>query len=169
MRAAREAGIGVVVTDHHLPGELPPARAVVDPQRPDASGAAELCGTGVAFKLVQALVPALGLPAQPAVPSAGPGRAGYRGRYRSAPWARTEFWSGTVLGCWQTFRWPGMRALVEATGLTGKEISPGISVSFWVPGSMPPGRVGEAIDGVRLLLSDDRSGGCAGAAAGGAQ
>ena len=65
VREARAAGIGVVVTDHHLPGdELPPAIAVVDPQRPDdVSGLAGLCGTGIAFKLVQALVPALGLPA----------------------------------------------------------------------------------------------------------
>src|SRR5436305_15264896 len=55
----------VIVTEHHLPGDqLPPARAVVDPQRrDDYSTANELCGTGIAFKLVQALVPALGLPA----------------------------------------------------------------------------------------------------------
>src|SRR5215211_6076647 len=64
VRAARAAGIGVVVTDHHLAGpELPPALAVIDPQREDdTSGANALCGTGIAFKLAQALVPALGLP-----------------------------------------------------------------------------------------------------------
>src|SRR5438445_5733864 len=63
VRAARAAGIEVIVTDHHLPGdELPPASAVLDPQRADCRSAAkELCGTGVAFKLAQALVPALGL------------------------------------------------------------------------------------------------------------
>ena len=63
VRGAREAGIQVVVTDHHLPGpELPPADAVVDPQQADdRSGLTQLCGTGFAFKLVQALVPALGL------------------------------------------------------------------------------------------------------------
>src|SRR5205823_1831842 len=58
VRAARAAGIEVIVTDHHLPGdELPPASAVLDPQRADCRSAAkELCGTGVAFKLAQALV-----------------------------------------------------------------------------------------------------------------
>src|SRR5918996_1219530 len=48
VREARAVGIAVVVTDHHLPGdELPPAAAVVDPQRPDdSSGLTTLCGTG---------------------------------------------------------------------------------------------------------------------------
>ena len=64
VRQAEAGGIRVVVTDHHLPGaELPPATAVIDPQREDdRSGLDMLCGTGIAFKLVQALVPALGLP-----------------------------------------------------------------------------------------------------------
>ena len=61
--AAQAAGIGVVITDHHLPGPELPALAVVDPQRADdGSSARSLCGTGIAFKLVQALVPGLGLP-----------------------------------------------------------------------------------------------------------
>ncbi len=62
--AARAEGLEVIVTDHHLPGPvLPRATAVVDPQRADdGSGLRQLCGTGLAFKLVQALVPGLGLP-----------------------------------------------------------------------------------------------------------
>src|SRR5213080_2235666 len=62
VRAAREAGIDVIVTDHHLPGdELPPASAVLDPRRPACpSEDKDLCGAGVAFKLAQALMPALG-------------------------------------------------------------------------------------------------------------
>jgi len=52
----------VIVTDHHLPGdELPPACAVLDPRRRDCpSEDKNLCGAGVAFKLAQALMPALG-------------------------------------------------------------------------------------------------------------
>ncbi|MDT8340838.1 MAG: DHH family phosphoesterase, partial [Longimicrobiales bacterium] len=54
---ARAAGLDVVVTDHHTPGEdLPDAWAVVNPNRPDdASGLGDLCGAGVAFQLVRHL------------------------------------------------------------------------------------------------------------------
>jgi single-stranded-DNA-specific exonuclease len=54
LERARDLGIDVVVTDHHLPGsKLPPAVAIVDPQRTDrpAPQQASLCGCGLAFKL----------------------------------------------------------------------------------------------------------------------
>lgn len=55
---ANDLGIDVIVTDHHLPDrELPPALAVLNPNRPDcAYPEKNLCGAGVAFKLVQALI-----------------------------------------------------------------------------------------------------------------
>lgn len=58
VRHARERGIDVIVTDHHLPDtELPPAVAVLNPNRPDCHYPNKnLCGAGVAFKLVQALL-----------------------------------------------------------------------------------------------------------------
>ncbi len=61
---AREAGIDMIVTDHHLPDEeLPAALAVLNPNRRD-SGYPEknLCGAGVVFKFVQAFLRALGWP-----------------------------------------------------------------------------------------------------------
>ena len=58
VRYASERGIDVIVTDHHLPDtELPPAVAVLNPNRPDcAYPNKNLCGAGVTFKLVQAML-----------------------------------------------------------------------------------------------------------------
>ena len=55
-------GIDVIVTDHHLPeAELPPAVAVLNPNRPDcAYPEKNLCGAGVALKLADALLATLG-------------------------------------------------------------------------------------------------------------
>ena len=156
VRAARAAGIGVVVTDHHLPGaELPPALAVVDPQRADdTSGARGLCGTGIAFKLVQALVPALGLPPNlpyhlldlvalatvaDVVPLVGENRILVRHGLRLLA----------------DSRWPGLRALVAASGLAGKELRAGHMGYILGPRLNAAGRVGDAAEGLRLLLTDD--------------
>jgi single-stranded-DNA-specific exonuclease len=156
VRRARAEGISVVVTDHHLPGpELPPADAVVDPQRPDdESGLTQLCGTGLAFKLVQALVPALGLsPNLPlhlldlvalatvadVVPLTGENRILVK--------------QGLKLLC--ASRWPGVRALVEACGLDGRAVRASHCGFILGPRLNAAGRIGDAADGLRLLLTDD--------------
>lgn len=56
--AARELGIEVIVTDHHVPlGALPSAVAVVDPHRPDCGYPnPDLTGAGIAFRLATALL-----------------------------------------------------------------------------------------------------------------
>lgn len=156
VRAARAAGIGVVVTDHHLPGaELPPALAIVDPQcNDDVSDARVLCGTGIAFKLVQALVPALGLPPNlpyhlldlvalatvaDVVPLVGENRILVRHGLRLLAESR----------------WPGLRALVEASGLGGREMRAGHMGYVLGPRLNAVGRIGDAAEGLRLLLTDD--------------
>ena len=60
---AHAAGMDVIVTDHHLPeAELPPALAVLNPNRPDcAYPNKHLCGAGVTLKLVEALLKESGL------------------------------------------------------------------------------------------------------------
>jgi single-stranded-DNA-specific exonuclease len=65
VRRANELGIDVIVTDHHLPeAELPPAVAVLNPNRRDCEYPEKnLCGAGVALKLVQALLGTLPWPA----------------------------------------------------------------------------------------------------------
>ncbi len=55
---AKEIGVDVIVTDHHLPSKvLPEAVAVINAHREDDEYPfKELCGTGVAFKLVEGLI-----------------------------------------------------------------------------------------------------------------
>src|SRR3989449_98331 len=156
VRAARAAGIDVIVTDHHLPGDaLPPASAVLDPRRADCrSEDKELCGTGVAFKLAQALVPALGLsPHLPlhfldlvalatvadVVPLTGENRILVR----------------HGLKLLAESHWTGVRALIETAGLAGRAIKSGHVRVILAPRLNAAGRIGDANDGLRLLLSDD--------------
>lgn len=156
VRAARAAGIDVVVTDHHIPADqLPDALAVVNPQREDDdSGLGMLCGTGVALKLVQALVPVLGLPANlhlhlldyvalatvaDVVPLTGENRALVKYGLR-------------VLA---QSRWPGLRALIDCAGLSGRELKAGQLGFILGPRLNAAGRIADAADGVRLLLTDD--------------
>lgn len=57
--AARRAGVDLIVTDHHLPGQdgIPRALAVVNPNQAGCEYPCKyLCGAGVAFKLAEGLM-----------------------------------------------------------------------------------------------------------------
>jgi single-stranded-DNA-specific exonuclease len=62
VEAARDIGVPVLVTDHHLPGAvMPRAEVIVNPNLPGSQFASPaLAGVGVAFYLVAALAKALG-------------------------------------------------------------------------------------------------------------
>jgi single-stranded-DNA-specific exonuclease len=62
VQLARQLGMDVLVTDHHLPGEqLPPATAIVNPALPGQAFPSRcLAGVGVAFYLAAALARRLG-------------------------------------------------------------------------------------------------------------
>jgi single-stranded-DNA-specific exonuclease len=151
-----QAGIDVIVTDHHLPGgELPDCLSVLNPKRngcgyPDK----DLAAVGVAFKLALALARALGknenfiwgmldLVALATVADVAPLRGENRVfvRYGLKMLAETHN--------------IGMRALIRASGLAGKPLTAGRIGFILAPRLNAAGRLGHALRGVELLLSEN--------------
>ena len=161
VRGARELGIDVIVTDHHLPeAELPPALAVLNPNRRDCGYPDKnLCGAGVAFKLVQALLRTLGWPDEKlarmlksflklvavatvadVVPLLGENRIivkyGLEGLQRVHN--------------------PGLRALLEVSGMLEGRAPNARQVAFQIaPRINAAGRMDDAQNVIRMFLTDD--------------
>jgi single-stranded-DNA-specific exonuclease len=155
VRALQDAGVDVIISDHHLPGgPLPPALAVLNPRRADdMSPDKDLAAVGVAFKLALALTRAMGgnenivlnmldLVALATVADVAP----LRGENRVFVRRGLPLIAGS--------RSAGLRALVRAAGLDAKEITAGRVGFILAPRLNALGRIGRALDGVRLLLSD---------------
>src|SRR5579863_8743260 len=161
VRRANELGIDVIVTDHHLPEEeLPPALAVLNPNRPDCDYPEKnLCGVGVAFKLVQALLARVDWPADKlrrilesflklvaigtvadVVPLTGENRIIVK----------------HGLNGLRAVRNPGLRALLDVAGFTGALIPTATQVAFRVaPRMNAAGRMASANDVIELFLTGD--------------
>ena len=151
---ARELGVDLIITDHHEPeGTLPPALAVINPKRHDCTYPDKnLAGVGVALKLVQALCERAGkgkwLPAfvkiaaigtlADVVPLVGENRVIAR------------------LGLASLSKGPhtiGLRALLDASGLSGKTID-SYQVAFMLaPRVNAAGRMSTPDIATRLLLA----------------
>ncbi len=157
--AARREGIDVVVSDHHTPPpELPPATAILNPHRSDCAYPERvLCGAGVAFKLLHALFERRGrsvedlykyldLVAIPTIADLVPltGENRVIARFGLKVLQRTPN--------------PGLRALLRVSGLkTDRPINAG-QIAFVIgPRLNAVGRMGEAMRGVHLLLTDDHT------------
>lgn len=151
---AKELGIDLVITDHHLPsGPLPDAIAVVDPNRPDdESPFKSLCGAGVAFKLCAAMegcdpaemldvcgdLAAIGTVAD-VVPLVGENRTLVR--------------EGLAL-LQDTVR-PGLAALLEAAGCSGKPVTSELIGYSIAPRLNAAGRMDTAAIALKLLLCEN--------------
>ena len=156
---AGRRGIDVVVTDHHRPGEtLPGACAVINPGRVDSRYPfPHLSGVGVAFKLVQELLTrqrvdagrinqhidlvALGTIADQ-VPLVGENRILAR----------------VGLKVLDRSRKPGLRALMREANVGRWAAARSTDVAYRIaPRLNSAGRIGEPMDGVRLLTTNDVS------------
>lgn len=164
--AAREAGVDLVITDHHNPPvrveDLPRAFAVVHPRRPDSRYPfGELSGAGVAYKLAWRLA---------TLSCGGPGA-------KTTPKLRemlVELLAFAALGTIadivplvgenrilaryglvraKNSPFIGLRALVEAAGLSGEDLD-AMAVGFRLgPRLNAAGRMGHARDAVELFTT----------------
>ena len=154
---ARAAGIDVVVTDHHEPGDrLPDAVAVVNPQRRDSRYPfRELAGVGVAFRLGEALIRALGHSAD-----------SYRHAYsdlaaigtvadimRLAGENRAIVCQG--LSALRTTRKPGLQALMRTARVRSDSVSARVIGFVLGPRLNAIGRMDDARLALELLLTRD--------------
>src|SRR5256712_4199795 len=157
IKRACELGIDCIVTDHHLPeSHLPPAKAILNPRRPDCSYPDKnLSGVGVAWKLVQAMlgerlserqvlsylkVVAIGTVAD-VVPLLGENRIiAYFGlRALAEP------------------EQPGLEALLEVAGVCGRPVSTG-EIGFRIaPRINAAGRMENARDVIDLFMTREAS------------
>jgi single-stranded-DNA-specific exonuclease len=147
---ARDRGLDVIVTDHHRPGEALPDCPIVA-TRPSGYPFPELCGTGVVYKLGQALfgidseVPqrhldlvALATIAD-VVPLVDENRsfaiAGLRALGRTAK--------------------PGLRALMQSAGVDPAVLDAGAVGFRLAPRLNAAGRLGHPREALELLLTED--------------
>ncbi|MGE5571202.1 MAG: single-stranded-DNA-specific exonuclease RecJ [Rhodospirillales bacterium] len=160
---ARSLGIDVIVTDHHLPDRnIPPALAVLNPNQPGCGYPDKnLCGAGVAFKLVQALLATLDWPAvklrritesflklvaigtvADVVPLTGENRIIVKKGLEGL----------------QSVRNPGLSALLSVAGFEPGSMPSAGQVAFRIaPRMNAAGRMADANDIVSLLLTDDHA------------
>ena len=151
---AASLGMDLIITDHHLPPEtLPKAVAVVDPRREDDHSPFKgLCGAGVAFKLCAALdgcppeemldycgdLAAVGTVAD-VMPLIGENRTLVRSGLHQL----------------QNTDRPGLEALLEEVGLTGKPVT-AENVSYAIaPRINAAGRMDSAVTALQLVLCED--------------
>jgi single-stranded-DNA-specific exonuclease len=147
--AARAVGLEVIVTDHHRPGDAVPDCPIVA-TRPSDYPFPELCGTGVVFKLLEALgvellehhldLVALATVAD-VVPLLDENRALVAAGMRRL--ARTDK--------------PGLRALMRVGGVDPATVDTGAIAFRLAPRINAAGRLGHPGAALELLLTDDEA------------
>ena len=153
---ANDQNLEVIITDHHMPDEnLPEANAILNPKQPDCSYPFKgLCGGAVVFKLIQAVSQLLELDddlvhqyidlitlgtAADIVPLTDENRIIVKHGLKSLS---------------KTKR-PGLRALLEVSGLGEKELTVGRLLFWAAPRINAAGRLGDANRAVQLMTTEN--------------
>ena len=153
---ANDQNLEVIITDHHMPDEnLPEANAILNPKQPDCSYPFKgLCGGAVVFKLIQAVSLLLELDddlvhqyidlitlgtAADIVPLTDENRIIVKHGLKSLS---------------KTKR-PGLRALLEVSGLGEKELTVGRLLFWAAPRINAAGRLGDANRAVQLMTTEN--------------
>jgi single-stranded-DNA-specific exonuclease len=148
---SKALGMDVIVTDHHQPGARVPNCPVINPML-NGYPFPSLCGAGVAFKLIQAI---LGLDAAlnyidlaalatvaDVVPLAGENRVLVK----------------LGLEAINSNPRPGVAALISAAGMNGRPVT-STAIAFQIaPRLNAGGRVGDAERGLKLLIGEGNAG-----------
>lgn len=148
---AASLGIDVIVTDHHEPPELlPDAVAVINPKKQSCPYPFKsLAGVGVAFKLAHALLeePPLDLLELAAL-----------GTVADLMPLEDENRAIVKLGLqrMQTSAFKGIRALLDVSGVTDKEVTAGHLGFSLAPRINASGRLEHADEALALLTTEDR-------------
>ena len=155
VETAKSLGMNVVITDHHEVLRLPSADAVIDPKREDCEYPFKgLCGAGVAWKFVELLYEAYGVPKQEF--------------YELLPFAAIATVADVMdlvdenriivkygLHALAKTDHPGLQAVIRRSGLNSRHIS-AYDVGFKIgPCFNAAGRLDSADMAIRLLQTED--------------
>ena len=156
IRKAKEMGIDFIICDHHVPDdELPCAVAILNPKRQDSTYPfKDLCGCGVGFKFMQAFAKNNGIPFSQLIPlldfcavSIAADMVSVMGENRILAFH----------GLKQLNQNPstGLKAIIEISGLTGRDITMSDIVFKIGPRINASGRVQNGTETVDLLVEKD--------------
>lgn len=153
---ANHKGIRVIITDHHTPGtDLPEALCILNPKQEGCSYPFKnLCGGGVAFKLISGVAQMLNVDPLHATRHLDLVTLGTAADIVPIVDENRIMVSHGLRLMEKTDK-PGLLALLEVCGLADRELTVGKLV-FWVgPKINAAGRMGDATRAVRLLTSDN--------------
>ena len=156
IRLAKEMGIDFIICDHHVPDdEMPCAVAILNPKRTDSTYPfKDLCGCGVGFKFMQAFAKNNGIPFSQLIPlldfcavSIAADMVSVMGENRILAFH----------GLKQLNQNPstGLKAIIEISGLTGRDITMSDIVFKIGPRINASGRVQNGTETVDLLVEKD--------------